>query len=141
MPQILRPTADISSTGFTPFPAAPATLFDKIDEDVEDLTDYIESTEAPTGDKARFQLAAGVDPNSYGEHDPSVTIRKTVAGGARIDLTVRVFQGSGATPIATHTFTNIGDGWNTYSFGMTTAEIDLITDYSDIELEVEVNQI
>lgn len=141
MPQILRPTADISSTGFTPFPAAPATLFDKVDDPIEDLTDYIESTEAPAGDKARFQLAAGTDPNSYGEHDPHVTIQKTVAGGARVDLTVRVYQGSGVTAIAQHTFSNIGDGWNTYSFGLTTSEIDLITDYGDLEVEVEVTQV
>lgn len=141
MAQNLRPTADISSSGFTPEPAAPATLWDKLDEAVEDLADYIESSVAPAGDKARFQLAAGTDPNSYGAHQPTVTIRKTEAGGARIDLTVRVFQGSGVTPISQHTFTNISDGWNTYSYNLTTSEIDLITNYGDIEIEFEVNQI
>lgn len=140
MAQELRPSADVSNTGFTPEPSD-GVLFDKINEDVEDLTRYIQSTEAPAADKARFQLEDGTDPNSYGEHDPHVTIRKTVAGGARVDLTVRIFPGAGGSAASTHVFANIADGWTTYSYGLTNAEIDLLTDYTTIEMETEVSQI
>lgn len=42
--QFQYPNADLATTGWTPTPSTPTTLYDKVDETTPSDTDYISST-------------------------------------------------------------------------------------------------
>jgi hypothetical protein len=74
--QLASPVSDVSAGGWTPIPATPPTLYDKIDEASADDADYIMSREIPLGDAAEVRLSALGAPVSTDGHTVRVRLRK-----------------------------------------------------------------
>lgn len=73
-------------------------------------------------------------------------LAKDASGGAQIDATVQLRQGyvseaSLGTLIATLTQANVTNTFTTYSYTLSAAEADAITDYTSLFLRVLGNQV
>lgn len=118
--QMLSPTSDISSGAWTP--STGATLYGVLDEPIADDADYIYTGTASTSE-VKFSPAA--DPRVSDAH----VVRYRAKGGGT--LTTHLVQGT--TVIATDVQTLTGT-LQTFSFTLSGAEADAITDYSDLRL-------
>lgn len=129
-----RPNADLSRGGWLNN-AGGAELFSAIDEaDASDL-DFIQSPALDDAESDTCELALqdvnnpGVD---YG-HRIGVRFRKVnVAGVQAASFTVQLVQGT--TVIAGKTYPNVGTGWITDEWEMTSAEAAQITNYDDLRI-------
>lgn len=105
-----------------------APLFEGTDEVTPNSADYAISPLSPTSaNPLRFSLSAGTDPNSLAQHVIKAKVRKDVDGGARVDLTIEIYDSSTATLIATHVETNLTSVSGVVEFDLTTLEIPNIT--------------
>lgn len=138
--QMLAPSAD-SVDGTWTDNSGGAVLAAAIDESAASDSDYIQSPTTPADDGCRVKLQGGTDPASSGGHIIRWRIRKDAAGGATINMTVKLRQGGGnsiggGTLIASFARNNVdGSGWTTYAEELSGAQADTITDYSDLYLE------
>jgi len=119
--QLIRPTSDISSGAWTP--STGSDLFSMLDETVADDNDYIVTTSTST---AEVGLSSASDPAVSTGH----IIRYRAKGTGT--LTVKLMQG--ATTIATHVPT-LTTSFQTFTFTLSGAEADSITDYSNLRLQ------
>ncbi len=139
MPQFARPASDVQVAGWTPIPATPVTLFDKINEVVADDTNFIASPQAPSAAEAIVALSALTPPGTTANFFVRYRFQKDQAGGAQIDLTVTLYVLS--TVIAQFVHPNINNGWTTVVQTLTAAQVNAITDYTNLRVGFKANQV
>lgn len=126
----LRPDAD-SIDGSWTNELGGTVLFSSIDETVASDTDYIRSSVNPSSDLAKISLS-----NPSGGFSAPVVLRyryrKTSTQTA--NLAVRLLQG--ATQIAAFTHTAISDSFVTTEQTLTQPQLALITDFTDLYIEL-----
>lgn len=133
MSQILRPISDILINGFTPFPASPTTLFDKID-DGGGITDDggTISSDAGTFIEQEYScgITAGSVPATPGTCTVFLTVAKDTGSSALQDVLVEVREG--ATTRASRTFTTITSIATELSFTFSSSAI--VSSWSTLRL-------
>lgn len=130
MAQFARPDADVSAGSWTPNPAAPGTLYDKIDETSPDDTDYIIALSNTT---CEINLSDVTDPVSNDGH----IIRwrgKMGLLSAGVSIEVRLFQG--AVQKATTGAVAQDFVFTTREYTLSAIEASGITDYTDLRIKV-----
>lgn len=149
MAQFARPSADTNNVdAYTDQAGGSTNLWDTINEAVASDADYIRTVTDPTNDVIVFALTSLTDPVSSTGH----TIRARAgtdqaSGGNQIDLTVQLRQGyvsevSLGTLIATLTQTNVSQGsFTTYTYTLSGAEADAITNYASLFLRIIMNKL
>ena len=118
--QLLRPTSDITPGAWTA--STGIDLFAMLDETTASDADYITTSSASSSEVA---FGTGLDPLSSTGH--TIRFRAQGTGG----LTVTLLQG--ATTIATYSPT-ITASFATYSYTLSGAEADAISDYTALRL-------
>jgi len=133
MAQLLRPTDDIETAGWTTTP-----LFSKIDEPYPGSTDRIVSSSNPVNVDCEVGLASGSDPGTNKGHTLRARISNSAAGPT-VDYTVELKEG--ATVRATLSVVGVAtttDTW--YAQHLTEGEAGAITDYTNLSIRVNVNK-
>jgi len=123
-PQYARPDSDISTGSWTTAP-----LWQKIDEVTPNDADYIQ-TAATASSTAKVGLSNVTDPQSSSGH--IVRFRARQYNFGYNNMTVALYQGD--TLIRSYTTPALTTSWTAYSFTLTAAEADSITDYTDLRL-------
>lgn len=131
MVQYARPDSDISAAAWTPTP-----LWSNVDEgspgDATEIT--VSGLEGSTSALDEVSLSDVTDPNKSTEHVIRFKGRFTEATESEVvDIEVQLFQG--ATFIATTGFRAMGSSAAEYTYTLSAAEADAITDYSDLRLK------
>ena len=129
--QYARPSSTVSTGNYLPVGAP--TLHEAVDEVTANTSDYI--TSANTNEEAHLGLGGVTDPNSSSSH----IMRARVNGQERAGQTVqiRLYENSGGTLIATFPIaTAARRAWEDFSYTLSGAEADSITDYSDLSIRV-----
>lgn len=139
MAQFARPDEDLVVGAWTPFPASPATLFDKIDEATPSDADYIQSEIGPANSKSECGLTSVSDPSTNIGHIMRWRVSKDQDGGAQINGVLRLKEGVNVR--ATLTVTDVPSAPTTYSYTLNGTEADAITDYGNLSYEREANQV
>jgi hypothetical protein len=134
MTQTARPISDITVGGFRTQTGSGSSLFATLDEAIQDLTDYIYSTDDPDGSAfVEVELGNLSDPLTGDDH--FVTVVWTVVGSQSMTLLIELRQG--ATLIDTQTTAALASG-TTYTTTITllNAEADAISDYTDLRVRI-----
>lgn len=132
MAQFARPASDVT-------PWATGTFAD-IDETSPNDTDKVQSNLAPASHTAEYALSSVEDPQSSSGHIVRYRYQKDAAGGAQINLTVSLRQGT-TTEIASWTHNDIANGWTTAAQILTGPQADAITNYGDLRLRFVATQV
>lgn len=130
MAQFARPDSNVTQTSFT-------GGFADIDESVASDADFAYGANN-TAAELEVGLSNVTDPLSSSGHIVRYRIAQTNAGvvdgtGNAVTVTMRVMQGT--TQIATDTAKTATGTWTEYSYTLSAAEADAITDYTDLRLE------
>lgn len=133
MAQYSRPDADISDGGFTP--SAGSDLYAVLDDNSD--TDYITSTSA-ADDSCQVSAGTVTDPASSSGHVLRARLKRSKAV-CQYNATVTLKQG--ATTIATLSVTTVDNAVTTYSYTLSGAEADAITDYSDLNFTLAADYV
>lgn len=126
MAQYARPDSDIAAGNWTP--NSGSTLYTQIDEVSASDSDFIQASSTET--TATIGLSNVSDPGVSSGHVVRYRAQKTTTPSG--SLTVRLFQGS--TEIANQTPT-LTTSWVLYTFTLSDAQANSITDYSDLRLQ------
>lgn len=129
MAQFGRPDGDVTNTGTGGFAS--------IDEATASDSDFWWGADN-TAAELEVSLGALTDPVSSSGHVVRYRIAKTNDGvldgaGNSVTVTMRLMQG--ATEIAADTAKTATGTWTTYTFNLSGAQADAITDYSDLRIE------
>jgi hypothetical protein len=111
-------------------------LYPSIDESTANDADYIKSAVSPAVDIARFRIS---DPSAGMGYPGRVNIRYKRDGAGVIDLTVRLKQST--TSIATWVLSDIPDTYTDSSLPLTTGEFNAITDFTELFIELQADEI
>jgi hypothetical protein len=135
-PQFSRPGTLISNTGW--IATAGTELWDMLDEVVPDEAASATATPLPPlpapGNSFTVGLAPLADPLTSAGHVIHLRGRKPQTG-IRIDGTVELLEGG--TVVATLPIANLASvTWTDYSYTLSPAEADAITDYAALQLRV-----
>ena len=133
MAQFARPDADTSLGGWT------NTTWDKIDEVIASDVDKTVSPTAPSNATLVVRLSDVEDPLSSANHTFRFRYQKSAAGGATVNLYVRLLEG--ITQRAAWTYLDVANGWIDGVETLSGAEADAITNYNDLFLEFKANQV
>lgn len=127
--QFGRPSNDVSNNSWS---AAP--LWEKLDETTTDneTTQISSRTNPASGDFFEVALSSLSDPQSSTGHVLRYRLLKTQAKS--IQATVYLYQGSSL--IATTPVQSPGSAYTTYSYTLTGAEANSITNYSDLRVRL-----
>lgn len=151
-PQFARPSADVTDGAWAKSTGGQADMFTMIDEVEASDADYIESEVAPANSPVVLKLSNTEDPEIVYE-DPEAptgyTIRarmqRNAASGAQIDAAIELRQGyiseeSQGGLIYSLPVDNLVEVWQSYVSELSTEEVPLITDYSDLYVRIVANQ-
>lgn len=138
-PQYARPSSDVSIGAWTTDTGSISNLYAAIDETSANDADFIRSEGSPVASVCTIALSSVTDPVSSSGHIHRYRYAKDVADSGRIDLTVRLLQD--ATLIATWTHTDISTTPTTAVQTLSGAEADSVTDYADLRIQFEANQV
>lgn len=146
MPQFARPSTDTTLGGYTDQDAGAVNILQAIDEATASDIDFIRSANAPALAVYVTKYTTVNDPESTVGHIFRNRYSKSAAAGAQIDMTFQLRQGyidetSQGTLIVSRIFTNISDAWTTDAYTLSTAEVNAITDYTNLFLRVISNQV
>ncbi len=153
MAQTARPDADGTITGWTDQAGGTTNLYATLDETTPSDADYVMSADNPTAaQRLRLRLSNVTDPVSSSGHSLNVRMQKSLSGGSTVTAELRIYQGGSTTLgagtlIATFDGTdnsamdNVPNGWTAYSFTLSAGETDAITDYTDLWVEIEADQV
>ena len=109
--------------------------YDEINEVQRDDQDFTSSSRMNNGnpnDQLDVSLTDIPDPNISTDHTVYYTYRKDASGGATLDLTVSLIEGT--TTIASWTHTGVGTTWTSVTQTLTAIEADSISNYSELSL-------
>ncbi len=139
MSQYARPSADTVRTAWTDQAAGTTNIYTTIDETSYSDADYIKTSAPPGANEFETLLSSVEDPLSSTGHTIRWRRQKDAAGGAQIDLTVRLLQG--ATQITSQADANLANGWTSTAYTLSSGEADAITNYADLRLEFVATQV
>ena len=125
--QFLRPISDIANSGWSP--STGSDLFACIGETVRNDSTYISATAPGAICEVLLGTSSG-DPLSSINHLPRIVMS---AGSGGIILRLK----QGATIIKEWTYSTLAGSDTMYEPSLTSGEIDAITDYTDLRLEME----
>lgn len=125
--QFLRPISDISNSGWTP--STGSDLFACIGETVRNDSTYISATAPGAICEVLLGTSSG-DPLSSINHLPRIVMS---AGSGGIILRLK----QGATIIKAWTYASLPITDTLYEPTLTSGDIDAISDYTDLRLEME----
>lgn len=131
MAQFARPDEDLVLGNWT------VPSYDKIDETPYSDADYTESGLAPASDELEVGLSTVGDPVVHTGHIVRYRYGKDLAGGAAVDIHVRLL--CGATEIATWDHLDVSEGFTDGGGTVPEGQAALITDYGDLRLEFVAN--
>ena len=143
MAQFARPDSDVTKGNWDdPNGNDNDILYDDIDEETPNDSDYIESPDNPSSEMCEVGLSNVTDPESSSNHTIRVRYQAPESGGgqpASIDFTIKLMEG--ATERASWTEQpDPPSTWNTASYTLTTGEADSISDYTNLRLQFIANQ-
>lgn len=145
MAQFLRPSTDVTITGITGTPDN-TNKYANIDETSASDTDYIYSANDTASTYETLTSTGGViqDPLSSSNHILRYRICMTDAGTpaatAGFDVTVTAFLYQGATLKAQDSGKVVNSAtWTTYTYTLSGAEADSITNYSDLRIRLTMS--
>lgn len=153
MAQTARPDSDGTITGWTDQAGGTTNLYATLDETTPSDADYVKSADNPTAaQRLRLRLSDVTDPVTSSGHTFNVRMQKSLSGGSTITARLWIYQGGAGTLgagtlIATFdgtynsTFNNMPNGWATYPLTLSASETDAITDYADLWIEIEADQV
>ena len=127
MTQYARPDSDISATNWT-------GAYTAIDEETPNDSDYITGSSSANGTD-EVGLSNVTDPASSANHVIKFRARQSGTPGHQRYLTLVLCQGSTGIAI-TPTATLDGSTWTDYSYTLSSAEADALTDYTDLRLRI-----
>jgi len=127
--QYARPSSDISNNGEWTNSSGPSSYL-LLDEVSPSDADYIQTTASPTGPLIVLGLSAVTDPVSSADHTFSF---RAVNDSPDDTIVVSLYQG--ATLIASKTQI-LTASFATYTYTLSGAEADAITDYSDLRVQI-----
>lgn len=136
---ILTPNADVSDGNWTNESDSATDLFESVNENAPNDTDFIKSGSFPSGDIVKLGLS-GITAGGLALDEPMVVryrYRRPASAQTQIGLTVRLLEGS--TPIASWKHGTPNDQWVTVSQVLTAEQYANITDFDDLFLEFEAN--
>lgn len=135
MAQFARPSSDISTGGWAP--QVGATLFGEMDESSASDTDYIIGANGDT--TAEVLLSSVTDPVSSVNHTLRVRGRVSGGGGGAERIDVDLYQGASliANAFVNHQFSRTA--FTTYTFTLSGAQADAITNYADLRIRFIVD--
>lgn len=129
--QYLRPDSDINVGIWSTAP-----LYAKIDEVTYSDADEIISTANSTG-SGEVGLSNATDPNLGTGHVVRFRAHKTAGSPPKtVNLVVSLIQGT--TIIQSYTIANLAEVYTAYSFTLTEANANSITNYNDLRLRFEI---
>lgn len=142
--QLAAPISDVTLGSWEGVPAgsptevgSPTELWPMIDEVVADDADYIQSVLTPTNDTCEVLLTSLSDPIIHTGHIVRYRYNKQFDAG-QIDLTVKLMQGG--TEIASWSHSDISVTLVTAEQTLTGAQVNAITDYTDLRLRFTADQ-
>jgi hypothetical protein len=145
MAQFGRPSTDTTRDNWEEDDGTTTSIFDQIDESVQDNADFIRTVLTPTSDVYVTKLTTLEDPLSSSGHILRIAYGKDTTGGDQIDIVVELRQGytnEGAqgTLINTKTFTDVASGFTLDADTLSGAEADAITDYANLYVRIVGNK-
>lgn len=153
MAQTARPDSDAVVTGWTDQGGGSTNLYTTLDETTPSDADYIKTADNPNpAQRIRLRLSDVTDPVTSSGHTINIRMQKSLSGGSTVTAEIRLYQGGSTvlgagTLIATFdgtddpTLDNVPNGWAPYSFTLSAAETDAITNYADLWIEIEADQV
>ncbi len=135
-----RPNADSSVGTWTTHSALTTGLWDTLNEAVPDDADFIRSVVAPSSTAYEASFASLVDPVSSTGHVLEVRARHDNGGGGGVTLTSELRQGANALSTPLSVAEALTSSWVTYSYQLSAAQADAITDYSTLRVRVTATQ-
>ena len=145
MAQFGRPSVDTyNGDSYVNQAGSGSNLFQSIDEAAADDTDYIKSPNNPTQKAYVTKLTSLIDPTLSTNHVIRVRAKKDLTNTNTLNLAVElregyVNEGSKGTLIATLTQSNVTTAFVTYSYTLSGAEANAITDYTNLYLRIVAN--
>ena len=134
MAQLLRPTDDIETAGWSTTP-----LFSKLDDPYPGSTDRIQSSGNPSNVDFEVGLATGSDPGTNVGHTLRARISNTDPAPV-VDYTVELKEGATVRAALSVTgLTSSTDTW--YAHHLSSTEAGAITDYGNLAIRVNANKI
>jgi hypothetical protein len=145
MAQFARPSADTSIGSYVDESDGTTDIYTSIDETSASDSDYIQSDSAPSASPYVTALSTIEDPVSSSGHVVRYRYAKSASGGAAIDLTVELREGytnegTPGTLIADNAHADISDTFTDGTISLSGAEVDSISDYSDLFLRFVFDQ-
>jgi len=130
MTQYARPNADVSAGNWTP--STGSDLYAMIDEASPNDSDFISVDDSGgSTETCQVDLSSVTDPVASNLH--VVTVRASEASGMSV-ITLDVTLKQGATTIASNTFSTLTGSATDYTFTLSSAEANSITNYGALSL-------
>jgi len=134
----IHPSSDESIGSWTDENELTVDIFNSINESVADDNDYIQSEDNPVSSVYRLKLESAIDPGVNTDHRIRYRYKKDSSSG-NVDMVVRLK--CGLTIIASWTHNNVSTSWVTSTQLLSDAEADSITDYGDLYLEFQADEV
>lgn len=138
MAQIGRPNSDISVGSWSPYPADPTTLFDKIDEETpNDDSDYIVSS--TDEDECEFSLTGVTAPIVKTGHKIRCYARSVAGAGAGEQMYIALVENGTVRGQSPATNTN-RTGYAVIEYVLSEAEANAIQNYANLRLRFHITK-
>lgn len=137
--QLLVPDADTTVGNWTTHTGSATNLYQQIDEDSANDSDFIQSEPAPSASVVKFGLSNG-SPTPTADDTQRVRYRysKDADDGVSLDLTVSLVEGA-STVIASWTHVGITTTLTTANQVLTAPQKASITDYDNLFIQFEAS--
>ncbi len=122
MPQLTRPTSDVSIGGWTTNTGATSNLYQTIDESTASETDYVQSDQTSNPDEYVIGLRPFADPGVNTGHTFRIREMKSAAGGETTDIDAIVMAGT--WEVHTESYDDTDNTINAHSVTLTSDEVD-----------------
>ncbi len=139
MAQFGRPDSDIAKGSWSPYPASPTTLWDKLDEETQNGdTDYaVSSTEE---DEFEVGLADVTDPTVGTGHYIRCYAKAPGGGGAKERLTISLYENG--TQRAASSSTDVDrTAYGLIEHNLSEAEANSISNYANLRIRIHADVI
>jgi hypothetical protein len=138
MAQIARPDSDVVVGSWSPYPASPTTLWDKLDEETKnDDTDYMVSS--TDEDECELGLTDVDDPGVGTGHKIRCYAKSVAGGGAREQMYIALVENGNvrATSSAVNTDRS---AYGLIEYILSEAEANSITNYANLRLRFHITK-
>lgn len=143
-PQLLYPVSDVTDGNWTNELGSNTNLYDSLDEESPNDSNYIQSECSPVNSPVVVKLGNAIDPNDSSGHILRYRIERYLEDSYERDITTQLRQGyvnesDMGTLIAQWIDSDIGDTITTIEKSLTSGEADSITDYESLFVRIIAN--